>query len=308
MQEFSGKNQVQPRPEVRMGGKSVLRILVKGERDVIDSLLAVSKGDERLDRELQDLVNNKYSQSFQVELIYESGGRSDLWLQQLEEASIQDKLDFEETLKGLTDTELASHFSSQPQSDWLRDDIDILVFSTQAEITKSLWQHQQTGYLVDIPEAWEQRCSEMEKQEFQQQFSSIGLLSTEQSQANFSQMIQVLKERTSAYVIFYNCCDFDPRDRTANYHNVGETLRLKIQRLNLALLKLSMQEGISLIDVESLLAELGAAQHVAKAFDYSSEAYQVICQEFLRVVTDVGFFENRSLLKQIGRRRDHDAV
>ena len=114
----------------------------------------------------------------------------------------------------------------------------------------------------------------------------------------------MLKEKTNAYIICYNCCDFDPSDRTTNYHNIGETLRLRIQKLNLALLKLSIQKGISIIDVESLLAELGAGQHVIAALNYSPEAYRTICQEFLRVIIDVGFFENRPLLKQIGRRRD----
>ena len=131
----------------------------------------------------------------------------------------------------------------------LAPDIDVIVFSTQAEITKNLWQSRETGYLVDIYENWEYQLSEVEKQEFQQHFSPTGLLSIEESQTNFSQLVQLLKEKTNAYIICYNCCDFDPSDRTTNYHNIGETLRLRIQKLNLALLKLSIQKGISIIDV-----------------------------------------------------------
>lgn len=285
-----------PSQQVRMGGKQTIRILVKGDRDAIDSLLPTTQGAKKLDKSLQDLINEKSDRAFQIEIIYEPGGRSDLWLQQLGKIPLPNN--------SYSSKQLETLLIGQSPNFLVAVDIDIIVFSTQVEITKNLWKHHETGYLIDIPEDWEQQLSEAEKQEFQQHFSPTGLLSTEQSQANFSQLIQLLKEKTGAYIICYNCCDFDPSDRTTNYHNIGETLRLRIQKLNLALLKLSMQEGISLIDVESLLAELGAAQHVTRGLDYSPEAYQVICQEFLRVITDVGFFENRPLLKQIGRRKD----
>lgn len=290
--------------EVMMGGKPTIRILVKGDRDVIDSLLPLTQGGEKLEKGLQDLINEKYDRAFQIEIIYEPSGRSDLWLQQLEKITSLNELHDSEQLGSFPSKQLETLLTRQSPTSLLAADIDIIVFSTQAEITKHLWQHRPTGYLIDIPEDWEQQRSEVEKQDFQEFFSSTGLLSADQSQTNFSQLVQFLKEKTDAYIICYNCCDFDPSDRTTNYYNIGETLRLRIQKLNLALLKLSMQEGISIIDVESLLAELGAGQHVIAALNYSPEADRAICQEFLRVIIDVGFFENRPLLKQIGRRRD----
>lgn len=290
--------------QVRMGGKPTIRILVKGDRDVIDSLLPITQGGKKLEKGLQDSIDEKYARAFQIEIIYEPGGRSDLWLQQLEKIPLLNELHASEQLGSFPSKQLETLLTGQSPTSLLAADIDIIVFSTQAEITKNLWRHCQTGYLIDIAEDWKQQRSEAEKHEFQQHFSPTGLLSAEQSQANFSQLVQLLKEKTNAYIICYNCCDFDPSDRTTNYHNIGETLRLRIQKLNLALLKLSMQEGISIIDVESLLAELGAGQHVIAALNYSPEADRAICQEFLRVIIDVGFFENRPLLKQIGRRRD----
>ena len=292
------------KPKVKMGGKPTIRILVKGQRDVIDSLLAIIEGGEKIDKGLQDLIDEKYDRAFQTEIIYEPGGRSDLWLQQLKEISFADEFHASEQLGNFSSKQLETLLIGQYPSLLLAPDIDVIVFSTQAEITKNLWQSRETGYLVDIYENWEYQLSEVEKQEFQQHFYPTGLLSAEQSQANFRQLFQVLKQRIDAYIICYNCCDFAPSDHTTNYHNIGETLCLRIQKLNLALLKLSMQKGISIIDVESLLAELGAGQHVIAALNYSPEAYRTICQEFLRVIIDVGFFENRPLLKQIGRRRD----
>ncbi|AFY35394.1 hypothetical protein [Calothrix sp. PCC 7507] len=289
--------------QVRMGGKQSIRILVKGERDVIDSLLPATQGGRKLEKGLQDLIKEKYDRAFQIEIIYEPGGRSDLWLQQLREIPFLNELHAFEQSGRFSSKQLETLLTEQSPTSLLAADIDIIVFSTQAEITKNLWRHRQTGYLTDIAEDSEQQWSEVEKQELQQHFSPTGLLSIEESQTNFSQLIQLLKEKTGAYIICYNCCDFDPSDRTTNYYQQEDTLSIRIQKLNLALIKLSIQEGISIIDVESVLAELGTEQHILKALEYSLAAEEAICQEFLRVVEDVGFFEHRPLLMQIGLKK-----
>ena len=131
----------------------------------------------------------------------------------------------------------------------------------------------------------------------------MGLLPVQQSQENLSQIINYVKEKIGAYIIFYNCCTIDPSDQVYNYYQQKYTLSERIKQFNLALMKLSIQDGISIIDVDYQLARLGADQYVNKAFDYSAEAQKVICQEFLRVIEDVGFFEKRPLLMQIGQQK-----
>lgn len=115
------------------------------------------------------------------------------------------------------------------------------------------------------------------------------------------QIVRLIKEKIGAYIIFFNCCCLDPQDCVHNYYNLDDSLSVRVQKLNLALMKLSMQEGISIIDVDYILAELGGDRHVLKALDYSAEAWEAISLEFLRVLEDVGFFERRSLLIQLGQ-------
>jgi hypothetical protein len=66
-------------------------------------------------------------------------------------------------------------------------------------------------------------------------------------------------------------------------------------------MELSVREGISVIDVERLVAEHGASRHVLQAGRYSPQVNQAICQELLRVLEDIGFFEDRPLVMQVGR-------
>ncbi|MCT7989006.1 class I SAM-dependent methyltransferase [Laspinema olomoucense] len=127
------------------------------------------------------------------------------------------------------------------------------------------------------------------------------VLSVERYYENLVRIVRLIKEQMGAYIIFFNCCSLDPEERMHNYHNLTDSLSLRIQKLNLALIKLSMLEGISIIDVDYILAELGGDHHVLQALDYSPAAWEAISLEFLRVIEDVGFFELRPLLVQIGK-------
>lgn len=121
---------------------------------------------------------------------------------------------------------------------------------------------------------------------------------------SFLRLIRSVKERLDAHVIVYNCSSYDPGDQTHNFYGRGETLSLRIQRFNRALMEISAREGISIIDVDRLIAGLAGERHVAAPLSYSAETYQAMGLEFLRVLEDIGFFENRPLVRQIGRKED----
>ena len=125
-----------------------------------------------------------------------------------------------------------------------------------------------------------------------------------QFKENFIRLIKAVKERLDAHIIVYNRSSMDPDDHTHNYHGLEETLALRIHKFNLALMEISVLEGISIIDVDRLTAEFDGrgGRHALKALHFT------ICQEFLRVLEDIGFFENRPLVMQMGRRGNQDAL
>lgn len=118
---------------------------------------------------------------------------------------------------------------------------------------------------------------------------------------NTRHVVRFIKDDLQAHVVFYNASTVDHDDLISNYKGVDETLALRIHRLNLALMWLSLEEGISIVDVDRLIADLGAGAHVGAVQDYSTEASGLICDEFIRVVADYGFFEQRPLVAQLGR-------
>lgn len=111
-----------------------------------------------------------------------------------------------------------------------------------------------------------------------------------------------LVKECGAHLIVFNASSFDPKDRTSCYEAVDDTPALFVQYFNRALIQLSMLDGLSIIDIDRIISEVGGRAHVEKFLWYSPHACERICQEVVRVLADYGFFEDRPLLAQVGRR------
>lgn len=280
----------------KMGGKKkTLSIFIKGNDDITDTLISLQHGGRKLDRGLREIIHEKYHGSFDIEIIHEPCGRSDLIIQQL--GMVPEEI----RQQGFNDDE--NLITPQFKSRLFEKQVDVVVFSIKPEVTHSLWRHRQKRYLFYPHPDWEQKWTFLQKQWFQEQFSPMGLIQVQKFKENFIQLIRTVKERLGAHIIVYNCSSIDPEDPTHNYYKLqDDNLSLRIHKFNLALMEISVLEGISIIDIDRLIAELGGDGHVLKCLCYSNAAYYDICQEFQRVLEDIGFFENRPLIMQIGQR------
>ncbi len=128
-----------------------------------------------------------------------------------------------------------------------------------------------------------------------------GRLDLEAYIADLKAVVDLLKVGRGSHIFFVNASTVDPTGPVRNYHRLtADPIAIRIHKLDLALIELSYQTGISIIDVDRVLAEMGAGRHVRRALDYSPEACAAIADEFVRVLDDYGFFEERPLLMQVG--------
>lgn len=275
--------------------KKTIRIFMKGNDDITDSLLSLQYGGQKITRGLHELIDEKYHGAFSIEVIREPFGHSDLIIQQLgivPEELLQMELDNKENF-----------ITTQFKSRLFEEHVNVVVFSIQPDITHLLWKHRQKGYLFYPHTNWEEKWTSKQKQWLQENFFPVEFIQVQQFKDNFIKIIRAIKEGLKAHVIMYNCSSFDPEDKQSNYYKLhDDTLAVRIQKFNLALMNISVLEGISIIDVDRLIAELGGGRHVLQCLSYSNEAYHAICQEFQRILEDIGFFENRPLIPQIGQK------
>jgi hypothetical protein len=75
----------------------------------------------------------------------------------------------------------------------------------------------------------------------------------------------------------------------------------EVAALNLVCLQLSMETGVSIVDIDRTIAELGGTDHVVGQLRYSETADGAIANVVAGVLEDYGFFDDRPLLAQVGQ-------
>jgi hypothetical protein len=114
-------------------------------------------------------------------------------------------------------------------------------------------------------------------------------------------VIRKIKEKVGAHILVPNVSTLDPSDPVFTYHGVTEEpWTLRSHRLNLMLIGVSHDEGISIIDVDRKIAEVGGDQAVTGAARYGEAGCSAIVEEVVRIVEDYGFLDDRPLMEQVG--------
>jgi lysophospholipase L1-like esterase len=112
-----------------------------------------------------------------------------------------------------------------------------------------------------------------------------------QSFINLERIVERIRSRTDAPILVYNLSPIVPGQIVHSLQGLGETFATRIRRFNLALADLSETSGISIIDVDEILARAGADRLKVDAMHLEPEAYRLIAEEVVRVMTDLGVLE-----------------
>lgn len=279
----------------KLGGNPRISIFLRGDESLTDSLIAIGQGGRKLEKGLRERVREAYGGKFEADIVGEPSGPAGILLDwQAPDPGRQSPADPDggcfPGLAGATRL-----FQQTP---------DVVVFSVEPDVCRPVWRQKSTGLRVCPPPGWERDWSPDQRRLFAELHELEGLVPVEQFRREFSRLVAGIKARLAAHVIVFNCFAFDPRERTRNYAGVPDTIALRALKFNLALIDISTDEGISIVDIDRLLTEVGGESHVAEVFDYSPRACELIRDEFLRVLQDIGFFESRPLIMQVGKKKD----
>lgn len=225
-----------------MSDNRTLRLLVKGNSDIVDATMSRHDGGSKLDRGVREMVAATYPG---VELVVRrepSSGFRDL-RRELESGT----------------------------SMLIEGSPDIVVLSLADEVAS-------LGTRGATPEQ-----------------------AVEAVQEDLVAAVGSIKERVGAHILVANVSTVAPDDRPLNYHGLAEEpFSLRAHRLDLMLVGVSHDVGISIIDIDRILAELGTGGNVDGAGVYAEKACGTIAGEVVRVLDDYGFFDDRPLVAQVG--------
>ncbi|CAP56444.1 SGNH/GDSL hydrolase family protein [Gluconacetobacter diazotrophicus] len=167
---------------------------------------------------------------------------------------------------------------------------DAILLSIQADITTKLGRHRSEGYLLypndiatwrDEDRAW-----------FRSEFDMIGLLDVEESMRHLDALIGRIRETRDVPILVYNLSPVIPGDTTHCYMGLDETFPVRIRRFNQGLIDLSGTTGISIVDVDTIVARHGADRLKLDTVHLTPEGYRRVAEEVVRILADLGVLDS----------------
>lgn len=254
-----------------------LTIFAKGNLDVRDSLHSLRIGGTVVWNGVNEVVRERYP-GLVVRLRHETLPRSDALLRATGTVPA--------ALSGRTLPLASFPFASQYSSAIYAGDADVVVLSLQPDLTVELLRHRRDGFLL-LPNGFENWPAD-DRRWAREEFVPTGLLDVGIAMASFEAIIARLRERSSAPILIYNVSSVVPGDTVHCHEGLEELLSTRIRRFNLALAELSQRTGISVIDVDRIVARAGADRLKLDALHLSAEGCRLVAEEVVRVLADIG--------------------
>jgi hypothetical protein len=163
---------------------------------------------------------------------------------------------------------------------------DAVVLSIQADVMHRLARHRADGHLFLPHGAGDWDAADREW--LISHYDEAPPLAPEQSMHFLARLARRVRRARDVPILIYNLSPVLPWERIHDYRGTDETLGERIRRFNLALIGLSRAEGLSIIDVESIVARLGVAEAKRDAVILTARGCAGVAAEVVRVLGDLG--------------------
>ncbi len=254
-----------------------LTLFLKGNVDLRDSLHSCRIADKLVWNGINDALRTSHPGCL-ARVKHETWTRSDALLQST--GAVPEQLKARNLPLG--PYPVASQFSRAV----FEKPADAIILSVQADAGTHLVRHRRDGFLF-YPSETEQWRGE-DRDWLKSEFESAPLLDVAESMGNFATIIEKIRERNEAPILIYNMSPVTPGEMIHCHQGFDDVYSSRIRRFNLGLIELSEKTGISIIDVDSLLARKGTDALKVDTLHLKPEAYELIAAEVVRVLDDLG--------------------
>jgi hypothetical protein len=169
------------------------------------------------------------------------------------------------------------------------DAADAHVLSIQPDVTMKLLRHRASGALF-YPGA-PQKIVKDQMPWLRAECDMMPLLGADEALKSWKAVVARIRIRSAAPILFYNLSTVAPGDVLANYRGLAPTLTTRIKQFNLALIDLSAETGVFIVDVDRLSARYGADALKLDAVRLNAKGSRLVAEEVLRIL-----FEARCIL------------
>lgn len=166
---------------------------------------------------------------------------------------------------------------------------DAIILSIQPDIATNLLRHREQGYLLHPADMAE--CTPADLAWLRSSFEPVRPLDPARSMENFRSIVERLRSRSDAPILVYNVSSVVPGDRVHCHAGLGDMLSTRIRQFNLGLIALSQETGISVVDVDAIVARHGADRLKVDALHLNAEGCRLVAEEVVSILNDLGVVE-----------------
>jgi hypothetical protein len=257
-----------------------LTLFAKGNLDLRDSLHSLRLGGELAWNGVGEIVRERHP-DWTVRVRHETWTRSDALLEAT--GVIPPRLAARGLALGAYTA--ASQFSTAV----FETDADAILLSIQPDLTVSLVRSRDENYLL-MP-AGRSDWPQSDRDWIRADFEALPLLDVAGSMQNFARIVERIRRNTAAPILICNVSSVAPGEQIHSHQGLEDSFSTRIRQFNLGLIELSQRTGISVIDVDAILARAGADRLKLDALHLTAEGCRLVAAEVVRVLEDLGLFE-----------------
>jgi len=254
-----------------------LTIFAKGNLDLRDSLHSLKIGGQFHWNGINEILRGRFPGTL-ARLRHEVWTRSDALLEA--EGTVPAEI-------AKRDLPMAPYAAEAQFSTAVFDaDCDAIILSILPDLTSSLLRHRRDRFLL-YPynsASW----APVDFEWLRREFEVVELLDVETSMSNLARIVARLQQKSPAPILIYNVSSVVPGDSVHCYAGLDDVFSSRIRRFNLGLIELSRRTGISIVDVDTLVARAGADRLKLDPVHLNAEGCRLVAAEVVRVLEDLG--------------------
>jgi hypothetical protein len=168
----------------------------------------------------------------------------------------------------------------------------IVVLSLAPNVTRTLYRHREHGFLIDPGGSWLNQNVDVALEDketiawFAKNFQKVGRLTVDQFSEHLTTLVHELRSRTGAEIVMTNLLTVEPSDRTHNFQLRPHPEGLRRRQFNLALVDLSRELGIHVLDIDRALKRKGIDPSIDFAH-FGGHSYSAVADAACRVFQEL---------------------
>lgn len=166
------------------------------------------------------------------------------------------------------------------------EDADAIILSILGDVGTRVSRHKKKDY--HFYAVGSRKWSADDREWLKTHFDHTPLLDVSYSMDCLTRIIGKIRSHKDVPILIYNASSIVPGEMVSIYQGLDETFSTRCKRFNLALTDLSRETGVSIVDVDTIVARSGADRLKVDGMHLTPEGYRLVAEEVVRMLGELG--------------------